>query len=214
MVRDVKSKRRYDSSRRLEMAKQNRLAILDAARQLFVDRGYAATTIGQIASAAGVSVETVYKAFGNKAAVAKAVFDVGVVGDDEPVPMFERPEIKAIEAEPDAGRKIELFFAYYPERRGRTGPIELVIRDAAASDPGAAEVREQMKAELLRGMTMFATTLVEGGGTRPGLSVADVADILFAYVSVELYEVLVVMRRWSMERYARFIIDAMLAALT
>jgi AcrR family transcriptional regulator len=188
--------------------------VLDAARELFLDQGYASTTIGEVASQAGVSVETVYKAFGNKPGLAKAVFDVAVVGDDEPVPMFERPEVKAVEAEPDVSSKIRMFLAHYPERRGRTAPIELVIRDAAATDPAAAAVRDDLTAELVRGMTMFATDLVDTGGVRRGLKVADVADILFAYISVELYEVLVINRGWAIDRYARFITDALIAALT
>lgn len=214
MTEAVKGKRRYDSSRRRELAKQNRVAVLDAARELFLGRGYAATTIGEIASRAGVSVETVYKAFGNKPGVAKAVFDVAVVGDAEPVPLFERPEIKAIQAEPDAAKKIEMWFSHYPARRGRTAPIELVIRDAAATDRAAAAVRDQFRDELLAGMRMFATNLLDGGGVRAGLNVEDVADILFAYISVELYEVLVLMRGWTLDHYTHFITDALITALT
>ena len=214
MPRAVKQKRPYDSSRRLELAQQNREAILAAARARFLADGYAATTIAAVAADAGVSVETVYKAFGNKPKLAKAVFDVAVVGDDEPVPMFERPEIKAVYAEPDAKKKIEVFFSYYPARRSRTAPIEVVIRDAAASDPAAAVVRDELKKELLRGMTMFAADLVGTGGLRSGLTVDDVADILYAYVSVDMYQVLVLWRGWSLERYTRFMTDALLAALT
>jgi AcrR family transcriptional regulator len=213
MGRPVKGKRRYDSSRRQELARQNRRAVLDAARGLLLEHGYAATTIGQIAGQAGVSVETVYKAFGNKAALAKAVFDVTVVGDLEPVPMAERPEIRVVEAEPDARKKIELFFATYPARRSRTAGIERMIRDAAATDAAAAAVRDELIAELHRGMTMFATRLVGDGGVRAELTVADVADILYAYVSLEFYELLM-MRGWSQERYARFVTDALIAALT
>ena len=214
MTEPVKEKRRYASSRRRELAKQNRASILDVARELFLARGYAATTIGEIASSAGVSVETVYKAFGNKPGVAKAVFDVAVVGDDRPVPLFERPEIKAVQAEPDVRKKIEMWFSHYPARRGRTAPIELVIRDAAAIDRAAAAVRDELRDELLRGMRMLATNLMDGGGVRAGLSVEEVADILFAYISVELYEVLVLMRGWSIERYTRFITDALILGLT
>lgn len=214
MTEGVKEKRRYDSSRRRELAKQNRAAILDAARELFLTDGYAATTIAEIASLAGVSVETIYKAFGNKPGLAKALFDVAVVGDDEPMPLFERPEIKAVEAEPDARKKIEMWFSHYPARRGRTAPIELVIRDAAATDRAAAVVRDELRDELLRGMRMFATNLVDSGGVRAGLSVEAVADILFVYISVELYELLVLMRGWSIDRYARFITDALIVALT
>lgn len=213
MARTVKEKRRYDSSRRQELARQNRRAILDAARELFLANGYAATTIGEIAGGAGVSVETVYKAFGNKPGLAKAVFDVTVAGDDEPVPMAERPEIKVVEAERDARRKIERFFETYPARRSRTAAIERMIRDAAATDAAAAMVRDQLSAELRRGMTMFAARLVEDGGTRPELTVDDVADILYAYVSLDFYELLTG-RGWSLQRYARFVADALIAALT
>lgn len=213
MVRAVKDKRRYDSSRRQELAKENRRAILAAARDLFVENGYAATTVGEIAGQAGVSVETVYKAFGNKPGLAKAVFDVTVAGDDEPVPVAERPEVKVVEAEPDARRKIELFFATFPARRSRTAAIERMIRDAAAADAAAARVRDQLTDELHRGMTMFATHLVEGGGLRPELTVDDVADILYAYVSLDFYELLMT-RGWSQQRYARFVTDALIAALT
>ncbi len=213
MAPQVKGKRRYDSSRRQELAKQNRQAILAAARRLLLENGYAATTIGEIARQAGVSVETVYKTFGNKAGLAKAVFDVSVVGDDEPIPLFERPEIKAVEAEPDAAKKVELFFAGFPARRSRTAPIERMIREAAATDPAAATVRDQLKAELHRGMTMFAHNLIESGGIRPDLSADDVADILYAYASLDLFELLTE-RRWSHQRYARFATDALIAALT
>jgi AcrR family transcriptional regulator len=213
MADSVKGKRRYDSTRRRQLARQTRQAIRDAARDLFLANGYAATTIGEIAGEAGVSVETVYKAFGNKPGLAKAVFDVTVVGDDEPVPMAERPEIRVIEAEPDARKKIELFFEAYPARRSRTAAIERMIRDAAATDAAAATVRDQLIAELHRGMTMFATHLVEDDGIRPELTVDDVADILCIYVSLEFYE-LVTMRGWSQQRYARFVTDALVAALT
>jgi len=213
MAHPVKGKRRYDSSRRQELARQNRRGVLDAARRLFLENGYAAVTIGEIAGQAGVSVETVYKAFGNKAGLAKAVFDVTVVGDDEPVPMADRPEIKAVEAEPDARNKIELFFTTYPARRSRTAAIERMIRDAAAIDAAAAAVRDELMAELHRGMTMFATRLVEDGGVRPELTVAEVADILYAYASLDFYELLT-MRGWSQQRYARFVADALIAALT
>jgi AcrR family transcriptional regulator len=213
MTRPVKDKRRYDSSRRQELARQNRQAILDAARDLLLTNGYAATTIGEIAGQAGVSVETVYKAFGNKAGLAKAVFDVTVVGDDEPIPLAERPEIRAVEAEPVARKKIELFFETFPARRGRTAPIERMIRDAAATDAAAATVRDELMAELHRGMTMFATRLVEDGGVRPDLTVDDVADILYAYVSLDFFELLI-SRGWSQQRYGRFVTDALIAALT
>src|SRR5690349_16609626 len=106
MSEDVKAPRRYDATRRREQARQTRAAVLRSARDRFLGDGYAATTIGQIAGDAGVSVETVYKAFANKAGLLKAVFDVSVAGDDEPVAMDQRDVIQAIAEEPDAVRKL------------------------------------------------------------------------------------------------------------
>src|SRR6476469_10272994 len=144
---DVKGRRRYDSSGRQEQARRNRMAILDAARRSFLDVGYAATTMRAGAAEAGVSVETVYKAFGNKAGLVKAVFDVAVVGDDEPVPLMEREFVRRNRAEPDPRKKLQAYGAHLARTIPRAGPVQLVVRDAAAGDAGAAEVWEQLQRE-------------------------------------------------------------------
>src|SRR4051812_3910927 len=113
-------KRRYDTTRRTEQAKENRARILAAAGRLFAEKGYADSAMPEIARAAGVSVQTVYKAFANKATLLKAVFDVSVAGDDEPVPMAERDTIGAIRAEPDAAKKITMYTAHLGETAPRT----------------------------------------------------------------------------------------------
>src|SRR5215468_12401309 len=105
MPRSVKAPRSYDSSRRQEQARQSRAAVLREARRRFLADGFASTTVGVIAEGADVSVETVYKAFGNKAGLLKAVFDVAAVGDDEPIPLAEREMVAAIKAEPDSHKK-------------------------------------------------------------------------------------------------------------
>ena len=107
MKSPARQPRRYDASGRQEQARQNRRAVLDAAHRLFVERGYSATAVAEIAAAAGVSVETVYKAFGNKPALVKAVFDVLVVGDDDDVPMMQREFVQRNIAEPDPRRKLQ-----------------------------------------------------------------------------------------------------------
>src|SRR5689334_17406714 len=109
MADPVNPTRSYDASRRQEQARQNRLAVLRAAQALFVERGYAKTTMGDVADAAGVSVETVYKAFTNKPGLVKAVFDVAVVGDDEAIPLMEREFVQRNIAEPDPRRKLEAY---------------------------------------------------------------------------------------------------------
>lgn len=209
----VKPRRRYDSTRRQEQAGENRRAILDAARRMFLERGYAATTVSAIAAAAGVSVETVYKAFGNKPGLVKAVVDVAIVGDDEPVPMLQRDRVRRIEAEGDARRKLALYGEHLAESAPRRVPVELLVRGAAASDAGAAEVWHQLEAERLAGMAAFARHLEEGEHLRPGVSLEEARDVLWTYNSAEIYELLVMRREWTPQRYGGWVADALAAAL-
>jgi AcrR family transcriptional regulator len=209
----VKGRRRYDSPRRQEQARLTRKAVLDAARALFLERGYAATTVRAVAEMAGVSVETVYKAFGNKAGLVKAVFDVAIVGDDRPVPMLQRERVARMRAEPDPRRKLLMYGEHLAEAGPRAGSLQLLIRSAAATDPDAAQVWQQMVQERLLGMTEFARHLHEGAHLRPGISLEAARDILWTYNSVEMYELLVLQRGWRPERYGRWIAEAMIAAL-
>ena len=209
----VKGRRRYDSPRRQEQARLTRKAVLDAARALFLERGYAATTVRAVAEMAGVSVETVYKAFGNKAGLVKAVFDVAIVGDDRPVPMLQRERVARMRAEPDPRRKLLMYGEHLAEAGPRAGSLQLLIRSAAATDPDAAQVWQQMVQERLLGMTEFARHLHEGAHLRPGISLEAARDILWTYNSVEVYDLLVLQRGWRPGRYGRWIAEAMIAAL-
>ena len=209
----VKPRRRYDSSRRQQQASENRMAVLTAARRMFLGRGYAATTVAEIAAAAGVSVETVYKTFGNKPGLVKAVVDVAIVGDDEPVPMLERERVRQMKEEPDPRRKLNMYARHLAESAPRRVPVELLVRAAAASDAGAAEVWEQLETERLTGMAVLAKELEEGGHLRPEISTDDARDVLWTYISAELYELLVMKRGWTPDRYSRWVADALAAAL-
>jgi AcrR family transcriptional regulator len=211
MSKPVKPVRRYDASRRLEQAGENRARIVSSARALFLAKGYADAAMPEIARGAGVSVQTVYKAFANKATLLKAVFDVSVAGDDEPVPMAERDVIGTIQAEPDAARKLAMYFAHLAEVAHRVTPVQLLARDAAGADRAAADVWAQMRAETLTAMTYFATDLVATGQVRG--SVDDVRDILWTYHSPELYDLLVRERGWSQRRYGEFLTRAVTAEL-
>ena len=209
----VKPRRRYDSSNRQEQARRSRRLVLEAARRLFLDQGYAVTTVSEIAAAAGVSVETVYKAFGNKPGLVKAVFDVSIVGDDEPVPMVQRELVQRIRAEPDPRRKLAMYGDHLTETAPRSVPVQLLVRAAAASDAAAAGVWDQMLAERLTGMTLFANHLHEEGHLRADVSVEEARDVLWTYNSTELYELLVIHRGWTPDRYGQWVADALVAAL-
>jgi len=209
----VKPRRRYDSSRRQEQARDNRRAVLQAARQLFLEHGFAATTMPAIASAAGVSVQTVYNAFGNKPRLAKAVFDVAIAGDDEPVPMLQRTSLGRVRDAPDARTKLRLYGEFLAEVAPRHVPVQLVIRDAAASDPEARVVWAELQAERLKGMTMFARALHDDGHLRPGVSANEARDVLWTCNSAELFQLLVLERGWPPKRYGRWVAEVLISAL-
>ncbi len=206
-------KRSYDASGRRAQARQRRREIVIAARELFETDGYQATTIAAVARRAGVSAESIYKGFGTKAALAKAVFDFVIAGDDEPVPMAERPETQAIQAEPDVRRKIELYVDGLNLRQERSARVQLLIRDGRHHDETLRETWQTLLDERLTGMTMFGRHLVDSGQLRDGITVEEVADVLWTYIAVELYELLVVHRGWSLERYAAWIGRAITDAL-
>jgi AcrR family transcriptional regulator len=212
MAETVK-RRSYDSSRRQEQARQNRARMLDAARRHFLDEGYAATTLAAVAADAGVSVEAVYKAFRNKAGVLKALFDVAIAGDDEPVPMMERSWVAAIRAEPDAAEKVRLYLDRLPTSMARSAPIMLLIRSAAALDPEIAAVWQQLQTERLSGMAAFAADLVGTGQLRDDLTADAARDLLWTMTAVAIYELLVQDRGWTLDRYRQFLADAFIAAL-
>ncbi|MGZ4513882.1 MAG: TetR/AcrR family transcriptional regulator [Mycobacterium sp.] len=203
--------RRYDSTRRRQQAQQNRHAVLAAARQRFLVQGYATTTIAEIARDAGVSVEMVYKAFATKAGVLKALFDVSVAGDDEPIPMAQRDVIQNVINATEATRKLEIYAEHLASTMPRSAPVQLLARDGAASSPDAAEVWKQIRQETLTAMTAFASDLARTGKLR--VSARQARDVLWTYHAPELYELLVLERGWSATRYGKFIAHALIDAL-
>jgi AcrR family transcriptional regulator len=212
MDRPVK-RRSYDSSRRQNQARETRAAILAAARARFLEHGYAATTVGEIAAAVGVSVETVYKAFGNKAGLLKAMFDVAIVGDDEPIPLQQREMVARIHAESDGRKKLAIYGAAYAARAERAVPVQLLVRDAAASDPGARAVLDQLNRERLAGMTAFAQHLSDAKVLRRRVRAADARDVLWLFTAPEAYERLVIERGWTGKRFGTWITQQLVAAL-
>ena len=206
-------RRTYDSSRRQEQARQNRARMLDAARRRFLTDGYAATTLAAVAADAGVSVETVYKAFKNKAGILKAVFDVAIAGDDEPVPIMQRDWVAAIRAEPDVAQQLRMYAERLAPSMARTAPILLLARSAKVLDPDLAAVWEQLQAERLIGMTAFATELAASGQLRDGVTIEVARDVLWTMNAVDVYELLVLDRGWTPERYEQFVAETIIAAL-
>jgi AcrR family transcriptional regulator len=206
-------RRRYDSTRRREQARQTRSDILAAARRLFIERGYAATTLASIADGAGVSVDTIYGAYRSKPGLFRALIDVSVRGDEDPVPLQEREVIQAIRAEPDPRRKIEMYGSLLAEVNPRHAPLVAALREAARTDRQLAAIWERHKADRLEGMAAFAAHLAAEGALRGDVSESEARDALWTLNSTDVHDLLVGERGWSPERYGAWIAAQIAAAL-
>ena len=213
MTADVKSVRAYRSPAREEQARQTRRRIVDAAHQLFLTDGFGPTTIPAVATSAGVSVQTVYKVFDNKARLAKAVFDVAIAGDDQTLPVAEREMLRRVRAEPNPWRMLSLYGNFLAKVAPRHVPLQLVIRDAASTHEDAATLWAELQAERLAGMTWFATNLARQGFLRPGVTRETARDTLWTYNSAEVFQLLVLERGWSPRRYGQWVATALTSAL-
>jgi len=212
VMADVK-RRSYDASRRQQKARANHRAMLDAAVELLVTHGYAATTLALVAERAGVAAPTAYKAFGNKPAMVRAAFDYAVAGDDEPAPIHQRGRAARIKAEPDPVRKLEMYADGLLGTLTRSGLLQLVARAAAEIDPEMKAVWEQMNSMRLFGMGILATNLSAGGHLRAGVSEEEAQDVLWTYTSPELYQLMVLIRGWSGPRYRDWVVRSLVDAL-
>jgi len=204
-------KRRYESPRRAEQAQQTRATVTDAARRLFLRDGFAATTIASVAAEARVSVETIYKAFGGKPGLVRAVCERALAGAG-PIPAETRSDELQL-TEPDPREIIRGWGMLTAEVAPRISPILLLLRAAETADPEVAGLRAELDASRLRRMTGNARNLAEAGYLRDGITVEHAGEVMWTYSSPELYELLVLGRGWPSERYGAFIADAMIAAL-
>jgi len=211
MPRDVKPGRPYDSSRRRARADATREAILVLARERFLADGYAATTVGAIAQVAGVSIETVYKAFGNKSGIARAVFDRALAGEG-PVSTGERAAIVKRD-EHDPRRRLRAFGGFVAEVTPRVAPVMLVLRAAAETDGEAAAVWQRINDDRLAGMRRDAEQLAAEGALRPGVSAEEAADVFWSFTSPELYDLFVLRRGWPAERFGEWVGETFVATL-
>jgi len=211
MSEDVKPRRRYNATRRQAQAAQTRQDILAAAHQLFLDHGYAGTTLAAIAQTAGVVVETIYRAYGSKAELFKAVVRAAVAGgaNRAQVAVDQRPAIAAVIAETDPYRQLQLYAATQPGIHARAGPLLRVLIGAAAADPELAELWTQLEDERLAGMGRFARLLADRGALRPGLSAEEARDLLWTLNSLDVHDRLVLQRGWSPDRYRDWLAAAL-----
>lgn len=202
MTDDVKARRRYDSTRRRERADQTRRDIVTAAGRLFRERGYA-VPMSAIAAEAGVVVETVYRVFGTKALLFRAVVEsllAGGVARAE-VPVEQRPAIRAVIEEPDPQRQVERYVATQPGIHRRAGPVLRALHAGAATDDELRALWDEIEAWRLEGQGRFVARLKSEGALRPDRSFEEGRDIVFALTSLAMYDLLVVQRGWTDDAY-------------
>jgi AcrR family transcriptional regulator len=206
----VKGERTYDASGRQERARRQRAAVLEIAQARFLDQGYAATTVESIAEAAGISTATVYKSYGGKAGLARALCQDALAGAG-PVPAEVRSN--AQRSASDARAIIEAWGRLTAEVSPLVSPLLLVLRDAALGDPEAAALRDELDQARLARMADNARHLLGTGQVRPGVTTREVRDVLWSCTSPELFDLLVVHRGWTSHRFGRFVADTMIGSL-
>jgi AcrR family transcriptional regulator len=210
-VPPVKGSRRYDSSRRQEQARQTRHEILRAATKLFVEQGYGRTTIADVAREAGVSKETVYGAFGNKATLLHRAWDVTVGGDDEDILFHERPEVVAIRSEPDLARRLRLHAAFFAETAKRITPLLMAMQAAAGAEPAAAEMLAEVGRQRLAGMSVMAREAARTG--QLAVSEDEARDFLWSTTDGTLWHRLVRERGWPEHTFVEWLGNLWVSAL-
>lgn len=196
-------KRRYDSTRRRQQARENRQQILAAAHGLFLDKGYGSTTIAEIAAAAGVAVETIYATFRNKPTLLHRVWDLAVGGDEQDVHLLERPEMRAVLEEPELPVRFVRFAAVNTAIMRRTAALRLAVQSAAGTDTAAAALLAEIDRARHEAMGVHAHAAAATG--QLVVTEEECRDVLFATTDGSLWHNLVQRQGWPDERYAAWL---------
>ncbi len=207
----VKTRLRYDSSRRQDRARRVHAHVLEVAEKLFLRGGYASTTVAAVAAAAGVSAETIYKTFGGKPGLIRAIQQAGLAGIG-PTPAPDRSdEMSARGLEPRA--TIAHWTTLQTEVMPRVAPILLLVRSAAATDPEMAVLLDEINEQRLARMHHNARRLGDRGQLRQGMTTEQARDVMVAFTSPDFYDILVTRQKWTIDQYADFVYRGLVAEL-
>lgn len=202
-------RRPYNSGRRQQAACRNRAAILAVGRELLFRDGYQATTVRAVAERAGVSPETLYKAFGGKPGLVKALWDVTLAGDDEPLAMAERPQLQAVLATRDAHAKLSLYAAFVRGVHERLAALSALLAQAG---PEVGQVLALSEEERMTGVSAFVAHLADTGVLPPDTDTARLADSWWALTGPHLYTQLTD-RGWDTHTYEVWLTGMLVSAL-
>jgi AcrR family transcriptional regulator len=199
-------KRRYDNSRRLAQVRVTRLRVIDAAKRLFIQSGYPATTLEAVADAADVSLPTLYRLFGSKRVLLAAVLDTSFGGDDEPIAFADRPAVRAARSEPDPLKMVEAFARILAELMERTSAILHVLDTAAQVDPEAADLLADIRRQRYTGQSRIVAALVDRHALDPELDPVKAADMVYALMAPDVHRILTIERAWTTQEYGSWIV--------
>jgi AcrR family transcriptional regulator len=190
-----------------------RRAVVEAARTLFVDRGYGATTIEAVSDRSEVPPATVYRLFSSKLGILKALLDVSIAGDDQAIAVLDRPEVAALLTEPDPEKLVAGFARFNVAINERSGQIYQILASAACSEPEAANLLGQYTQQRQQGQRQIARALARAGALRADVGERDAADLIHVFMSPEVYRLLVTDRGWGQARYEQWLKDALVQQL-
>jgi AcrR family transcriptional regulator len=213
MATDAKRRPSYDGKGRQARTRLARAAVVEAARALFLERGYAGTTIETISDLSDVPPATVYRLFSSKPGILKALLDVSIAGDDQAVALQDRPHVRALLADRDPKNQLSGFAGITRGIMSRAEPVHRILVSAAGSDPDAAALLAKQTRQRRQGQARIARSLARAGALRPKLRERDAADIIHALMSPEVYRLLVCDRGWPPERYERWLKDILIDQL-
>lgn len=195
--------------RREARARQTRQRIVHAALELFLQRGYTATTVEAIAHQAGVAPATIYQAFGTKQAILASGLDVTVAGDATPVAVLDRDWVKVAAAEADPKRRLATVVEHACEIAARTAPIKEVMRDAAATEPAVRDLITQDTQRRHRTQQALVDLLIEQRPLRAGVDRQRAVDVFFVLVNSQTYQLLVEHLGWTVPEWCEWLVQAL-----
>lgn len=203
------SQRKYDSSRRQARALESHAHIIETARMLFIESGYAGVSIEAIAHKAKVSPETIYSVFKNKPTILTRTMDLAAGTGDNPIPVILRSYIQEVTSERNQHRQIQMFANRMQIFFSQIAPLVEVIREAAKTEAEIKKVYKKYLNDRYQGMGFFIDCLLANGLLRNGLSKLTAVETIWALASAEVYNLLVRDRGWSGEEYEIWLAEAL-----
>ena len=180
---------------------------MDTALRLFLEQGYGATSLDQVADEAGVSTPTVYAKFGSKAGLLKVVVDVAIAGDDEDVAVVDRPEFRAMLSDAPLAERLRSAAEYAAAVHERSAPLLRLVAGVAGTDPAVAELHADLERQLRESTDVYVPSFPPGA-VRPDVGEQRANDLVWLYGHPETWNRLVVDRGWTRQQYVEWLIDA------